>query len=294
MISINAFRDIRPSLAPVLVSGKGVSCDRLERSPEIIRRTGVLFIAVSLFLGWGASVRSETVRYAAVGDSYTFCEGVAAQDCWPALLTRSLVAAGVDIKLAANTSRTGWKVEDVVREELSIFIEARPTFATLLIGVNDWVRGSGRRKFTFYLKTLMDRMQEELPGPERLLIVTIPDFSCAPRGETYGYGRNIARGISIYNAILRREAQARGFSLVDIFPLSQTFCNRPEMFVEDGIHPSAGQYALWERLIFPEAYKILRRRASLLKGIPDASGLGIPRSRQSRTGRLISAIKKGS
>lgn len=104
----------------------------------------------------------------------------------------------------------------------------------------------------------MDTMVRVLPQPDRLLIVTIPDFSCAPRGESYGYGRNIAKGISRYNAIIEKEAGLRGLLVADIFPLSQTFCNQQEMFVEDGIHPSAKQYAQWEKLIFPVAHKILR------------------------------------
>ena len=102
-------------------------------------------------------------------------------------------------------------------------------------------------------------MMRGLRKPDRLLIVTVPDFSCAPRGKSYGYGRNIAKGISKYNAIIKKEAKERGLLVVDIFPLSQTFCNRPEMFVEDGIHPSAKQYALWEKLIFPVAHEILRK-----------------------------------
>lgn len=95
--------------------------------------------------------------------------------------------------------------------------------------------------------------------PRRLLIVTIPDFSCAPRGKTYGYGRNTAKGILRYNAIIQKEAKKRSLAVVDIFPLSQTFCDQWKMFVEDGVHPSAKQYVLWEQLIFPVAHKILRQ-----------------------------------
>lgn len=220
------------------------------------------FIALGVFLFSGVSGVSadgQPVRYAAIGDSYTICQGVAPTDCWPALLTRHLNEAGIDTELVVNPSRTGWRVEEAIQRELPVYEQAKPTFATLLIGVNDWVQGSGKNKFTSHLKKLMDRMMSELPHAERLLIVTIPDFSCAPRGESYGNGRNIARGISRYNAIIAKEAGERGLPVVDIFPLSQTFCNRPEMFVEDGIHPSAKQYALWEDLIFPVAYKILSR-----------------------------------
>ncbi len=228
--------------------------------PLIAQIKKFLWLAIVLFTGSaGYTAGAEPIRYAAIGDSYTICQGVAPTDCWPALLTRHLNEAGIDIELVVNPSRTGWRVEEAIEKELPIFENAKPTFATLLIGVNDWVHGSGKNKFTSHLKTLMDRMMRELPHPERLLIVTIPDFSCAPRGETYGYGRNIARGISRYNAIIEKEAGERELPVVDIFPLSQTFCNHPEMFVEDGIHPSAKQYALWEDLIFPVAYKILNQ-----------------------------------
>lgn len=213
-----------------------------------------------VFSGFGVFVAgAEPIRYAAIGDSYTICHGVAQTGCWPVLLTRHLTEAGIDIELVANPSRTRWRVGDAIEQELPVYEKARPSFATLLIGVNDWIHGSGRKNFTANLKIIMDRMMNELPYPERLLIVTLPDFSCAPKGESYGFGRNIAKGISRYNAIIQKEARLRGLSIVDIFPLSQTFCNQPEMFVDDGIHPSAKQYTHWEELIFPVAYEILSR-----------------------------------
>ncbi|NIP99612.1 MAG: hypothetical protein GWM98_03570, partial [Nitrospinaceae bacterium] len=166
---------------------------------------------------------------------------------------------GVPVHLVANPSRTGWTVAQAIEHELPVFKKWRPDFATLLIGINDWVRGSGRNKFTRGLRHLMDRMLEILPSPDRLIVLTLPDLSCAPRGERYGYGRNIRRGVVRYNAIIRTEAEKRNLPVVDLFPLSQTFCGRPEMFVEDGIHPAAGQYAEWEKLIFPLAYRILNQ-----------------------------------
>ncbi len=249
-------------VASILRAFEATPFHRSKLSPEKVyrRRLGSIVFASLLFSGFGAPpTNAETISYVAIGDSYTICEGVAEKDCWPTLLTRHLVAAGIDIELIANPSRTGWKVEDAIRDELPVFEKSHPTFATLLIGVNDWVHGSGKNKFTSGLKTLLDRMQKELPHPRRLLIITLPDFSCAPRGETYGYGRNIAKGILRYNAIIQKEAKERALTVIDIFPLSQTLCNQEKMFVEDGIHPSAKQYVLWEQLIFPEAYKILRQ-----------------------------------
>ena len=227
----------------------------------IFSRLKIVLVALGFFIFGldGSPAEAGTIRYVAIGDSYTICQGVAQTDCWPNLLTRHLTEAGIDIELVANPSKTGWRVGEAIEHALPVYEKAKPAFATLLIGVNDWVHGSGKNKFTSHLKIIMDRMMCGLRKPDRLLIVTVPDFSCAPRGESYGYGRNIAKGIFKYNAIIKKEAKERGLLVVDIFPLSQTFCNRPEMFVEDGIHPSAKQYALWEKLIFPVAHEILRK-----------------------------------
>jgi lysophospholipase L1-like esterase len=227
----------------------------------IFSRFKMILVALGFFIfgPGGSPAEAGPIRYVAIGDSYTICQGVAQTDCWPNLLTRHLTEAGIDIELVANPSKTGWRVGEAIEHALPVYEKAKPTFATLLIGVNDWVHGSGKNKFTSHLKIIMDRMMRGLRKPDRLLIVTVPDFSCAPRGESYGYGRNIAKGISKYNAIIKKEAKERGLLVVDIFPLSQTFCNRPEMFVEDGIHPSAKQYALWVKLVFPVAHEILRK-----------------------------------
>lgn len=233
-----------------------------DQAPSILSRLKIVFLVPGLFIFVldAFSAEAEPIRYVAIGDSYTICQGVAQADCWPTVLTRHLKEAGIDIELVANPAQTGWRVGDAIAKELPVYKNSRPSFATLLIGVNDWVHGSGKNKFTSNLKIILDRMQDELPHRSRLLVVTVPDFSCAPRGESYGYGRNIAKGISKYNAIINKEARVRGLSVVDIFPLSQTFCNQPEMYVEDGIHPSAKQYALWEELIFPVAHEILRNK----------------------------------
>lgn len=198
------------------------------------------------------------IRYVALGDSYTIGEGATVQESWPALLARHLSKAGIAVKLAANPSRIGWTVGTAVERALPVFERAKPDFATLLIGVNDWVRGSGVNKFTSGLRTMLDRILAGLSDPRRFLVITIPDFSCAPKGEKYGYGRNITKGISRYNKIIQTEAKMRGIKVVDLFPLSRTFCGKNEMFARDGIHPNAKQYAFWEELIFPAAYELLK------------------------------------
>src|SRR5437868_3392847 len=81
------------------------------------------------------------IRYVAIGDSYTIGEGAEPREAWPVLLTKHLQANGIDIDLVANPSRTGWTTLNAIDRELPVFVQEKPTFATLMIGVNDWVQG---------------------------------------------------------------------------------------------------------------------------------------------------------
>src|SRR5438270_6257284 len=83
--------------------------------------------------------QTEPIRYVAIGDSYSIGEGATPNESWPAVMTQHLNEKGLHVDLVANPSRTGWTTKDAIDRELPIFIKSNPTFATLLIGVNDWV-----------------------------------------------------------------------------------------------------------------------------------------------------------
>src|SRR2546430_12996413 len=116
------------------------------------------------------------IRYAAIGDSYSIGEGASSEEAWPAVLTRHLKEKGIPIDLVANPSRTGWTTQQAIDQKLPIFIGAKPTFATLQIGVNDWVQGVDEETFRKRFIFLLDQMLAVLRDKNRLFIVTIPDF----------------------------------------------------------------------------------------------------------------------
>ncbi|MGB8353313.1 MAG: SGNH/GDSL hydrolase family protein [Chthoniobacteraceae bacterium] len=214
-------------------------------------------VASFLFSQAPGAAAPEKIRYAAIGDSYSSGEGASPELSWPALLARHLRASGLDIDLVANPSRTGWTTGDAIDSELPVFIQARPDFATLQIGVNDWVQGVDAATFQKHLVILLDKMLAVLPDRTRLLVVTIPDFSVTPAGASFGGGRDISAGLAAFNAIILHEAEKRGVKAVDIFGLSRHVRDDPGLVAEDGLHPSAKEYAAWEKLIFPAARKLL-------------------------------------
>jgi len=223
---------------------------------------------------------SRKIRYVALGDSYTICEGASWEESWPVILTDKLNKAGVPTELIANPSHTGWTTQDLIDNELPIFDSSVATFATLLIGVNDWIQGVSAEQFHQNLNFILDPILKKLQGNTddgrqtteqlsssdighltsvgRLVLITLPDFSCTPEGPKYSNGRNISEGLSEFNKIIMSEAEKRNLKCVDIFPISQKMKDDPDLVSADNLHPSAKEYAIWENLIYQVVYGVLR------------------------------------
>jgi len=206
-----------------------------------------------------AQTTSEKIRYAVVGDSYSCGEGATPGESWPALLAQHLKREGLDVELVSNPSVTGWTTKDAIDKELPKFVNSNPSFATLLIGVNDWVQGIDETTFRNRLSYLLDSMLAVLTNKKHLLVITIPDFGVTPTGPKYARGRNIHEGIAQFNKIVTEEAHKRGLEVVDIFPFSKKMGHDKSLVAKDGLHPSAKAYAEWETIIFPSAVELLKQ-----------------------------------
>ena len=218
---------------------------------------GLIVIAIAMTNAQN-KIDKEKIRYVAIGDSYSIGEGASPNESWPALLTRHLNDKGLHVDLVANPSRTGWTTQQAIERELPIFVQSKPDFATLQIGVNDWVQGADEKTFRQRFTFLVDQMLAVLRDKNRLLIVTIPDFGVTPTGPKYARGRNISEGIASFNKIITEEAPKRGLRAVDVFPTSKEMRDDPSLVAADGLHPSAKEYAEWEKIIFPVVFELLK------------------------------------
>lgn len=224
----------------------------------MIRHLGFVLLCSAVLMAQ-PNIQREKIRYAVIGDSYSCGEGATPNEAWPALLTQHLKSEGLDVDLVSNPSVTGWTTKDAIDKELPKFVSSNPNFATLLIGVNDWVQGVDETTFRNRLSYLVDQMLAVLPNKKRLLVVTIPDFGVTPTGPKYSRGRNIHEGITQFNQIVTEEARKRGLTVVDVFPLSKKMGHDKSLIAKDGLHPSAKEYAEWEKIIFPPALELLKQ-----------------------------------
>src|SRR5436305_11082665 len=223
----------------------------------MVRFVGTLLLLLSLTAM--AQPQPEKIHYAVIGDSYSCGEGASPKESWPTLLTQHLNTEGLHVDLVSNPSKTGWTAKDAIDKELPKFVNAGPNFATLLIGVNDWVQGVDETAFRNRVSYLLDSMLAVMPNKKRLLVVTIPDFGVTPTGHKYARGRNIHEGIVQFNKIVTEEARKRGLEIVDIFPLSKKMGEDKSLVAKDGLHPSAKAYAEWEKIISPAALELLKK-----------------------------------
>jgi len=203
-----------------------------------------------------AALRSG-IKYVAVGDSYTIGEGVAVQDRWPDQLVRQLHERGVDLERVANPSRTGYTTADVLAHEIPVLEEIKPAFVTLLIGVNDYVRGVPPEVFEKKLATVLDRITLAAPDAA-LLMITIPDYGKTPGGASFGDPAETAAGIAVFNSIIISMARQRNIVVADIYTVSQ-HASAAGKVAGDGLHPSAAQYRDWLTVILPAAERALKQ-----------------------------------
>jgi len=196
------------------------------------------------------------LRYVALGDSYTIGTSVAASDRWPDRLVAALGGDAGPLELTANVAVNGSTAGDVRRLQLPAVARLRPGFVSLLVGVNDVVRGIPARVYGADLETVVDVLLELIP-PDRLLLVTTPDYTVTHAGADYGDPAIRRAGIERVNEILVGTADRRGVAVVDILDLSLRAAADPSLVASDGLHPSGRQYALWVERMLPVVRRML-------------------------------------
>jgi lysophospholipase L1-like esterase len=198
-----------------------------------------------------------TATFLALGDSYTIGEGVAADERWPAQLTRRLGALGIAVAEPLIVARTGWTTD-----ELSAAMDATsfaPSYdlVTLLIGVNNQYRGRTLDNYRDEFAALLARACAlSRRGAHGVVVVSIPDWGVT-RFARDRDARQIAADIDAFNAAARATSGTAGVGFVDVSAASRGAGDADAMLVGDGLHPSAAQYALWTDEILPAARSAL-------------------------------------
>jgi acyl-CoA thioesterase-1 len=194
----------------------------------------------------------ESIRYLALGDSYTIGTGLEdeAQN-FPSLLAARLSQdTGIDVALT-NLGVNGYTTTDLIREELPVARTVRPELVSILIGANDVVQGSDEATYRARLAQIYDAVKELGLPAERVLAVSIPDFSPLPGATPFGSPSFLRARIDTFNDVARSEAASRSFRYADITAISRDSNRGDGWLADDGLHPGPAQHRafadhLWE------------------------------------------------
>ncbi len=204
----------------------------------------------------------QSLRYLALGDSYTIGESVEENERWPNQLAELVksspqfggIEGGVEVTIIA---RTGWTTD-----ELWQGIQANPpqgTFAlvSLLIGVNNQYRGYDINEYREQFRFLLGKSIEYAGNDaNRVIVLSIPDWGVTP----FASGRDreqIAKDIDAFNSVNWEESEKAGVHFVDITPISREAITDLSLIASDGLHPSGKMYFEWAKLTLPETMKAL-------------------------------------
>lgn len=193
---------------------------------------------------------SDSLRYLALGDSYTIGTSVEIAERFPMQLVKALQKKGVKIQKPKIIARVGWSTDQLSaamdRENLE---SSTWDLVTLLIGVNNQYRGGSLEQYKQEFEALLKRAIA-LAGNDKakVIVISIPDYGVTPFGQRYQVGR-IGREIDEFNAANKKISEKYGVAYGDITPISREALKDKTLIAEDQLHPSGKMYSRWVEVL---------------------------------------------
>lgn len=206
-----------------------------------------------------AMTQNASLRYLALGDSYTIGEGVSKAQCWPFQLVTALLEHGWHVAETRILARTGWTTGELSTAIQQADLQPGYDLVSLGIGVNNQYRGLSSNMYRLEFAQLLQQAIFLAGGdPRRVFVISIPDWSVTP----FATGRDrkkIAAEIALFNGINQQETAKQGAGYFDITAISRNAELETDLLTSDQLHPSGKVYAAWVKLLLPFALQILEQ-----------------------------------
>lgn len=202
------------------------------------------------------TISMPTIRYLALGDSYTIGEKVSPKDRWPVQLARLLEKEDIQVDVTI-IARTGWTVDELWEGIQADPPEGKYDMVSLLIGVNDQYRGYPVDGYREDFRFMLGKAIEYAAGdPKRVVVLSIPDWGFTPFAGTQNT-EPISQQIDEFNTVNIEETRSAGAHYVDVTVISRMAMDDFELIASDRLHPSGKMYAMWAEKTLPVALNIL-------------------------------------
>lgn len=190
---------------------------------------------------------TDTLRYLALGDSYTIGTGVSSTERWPTQLTEKINAYQTNIHLLQPMyiAQNGWTTQALMNGMTSASVDtAAFDLVSLLIGVNNQYQGLSLEDYEAQFSELLERAIAIANNDStRVFVVSIPDYGFTPFGASNQ--AEISSELAQFNASCAAISGSFGVSYYNITPISQQWPEMSNLIASDNLHPSGYQYSLW-------------------------------------------------
>ena len=197
---------------------------------------------------------TQTIKYLALGDSYTIGQGVEESLRWPNQLAQMLLEENYDITKTEIIAKTGWKTSDLLSAIADNNVEDY-NLVSLLIGVNNQYNNQSFSIFEDEFDLLLSKSIDIAGNLGSVFLLSIPDYGVTPFGNNNS--QNIALDIDKYNEFMKQRCIDQGIQFIDITEISRQLGDLPGSLAPDNLHPSGSQYTKWTEKAFPIVKEIL-------------------------------------
>lgn len=190
------------------------------------------------------SQSKPSMKYLALGDSYTIGESVAEPESWPNQLAAWLSAKrNVEIKTSIIAT-TGWRTDNLANAITIAKLKNEYDLVSLLIGVNNQYQGKPIEQYEIEFEQLLKTAIALAGGDkEKVFVVSIPDYGFTPFGEKNK--DKISAAVDQFNSTNKKISDRYGVKYISITDISRQGLSEPSLVAADGLHPSGKMYALW-------------------------------------------------
>ncbi len=194
-----------------------------------------------------------TIRYLALGDSYTIGEQVPLHDNFPyqaIQLLRKHYSDKHEFIAPEIIAKTGWTTDELNDHISKTYFLKKYDFVSLLIGVNNQYRGRSvenyKEEFTHLLQQAI-----EFAGDisNHVFVISIPDWGKTPFAAERDILK-IEQEIDEYNNACKEIALALHCHFIDITTSQRADSHMEEFIAEDKLHPSGKEYGKWAERLF--------------------------------------------
>lgn len=206
-----------------------------------------LFTFISLLMLSTVTV-AQSIRYLALGDSYTIGESVSEKERWPVQFVELLRKQGKDVEGPQIIATTGWRTDNLIDAIGKAHLKNDYDLVSLLIGVNNQYQGRPVDQFKKEFEELLLKAIQLAKGKkENVFVVSIPDYGFTPFGNARRV--TISKELDEYNNISKALTEKLDVRYYNITDISRKGLDDPDLLAGDGLHPSGKMYGLWVQRI---------------------------------------------